>query len=200
MADEYEIEFYADANGREPFRIFLESLNEAKRLAMMAAIERVLTRFGPGVCGSEWGRKLGGTLFELRVRHTADEVKSMFPNDADLAAKVSEAVLGDGHESDEAESAGGKTKRKKRAKKSPDKLVLRAFCNLRPGGKIVLLLGGYDKGEDPGERRQQREIEAARKRLAELQLREAKALKEAIRRGEARGPSKKPSRKGKKGR
>ena len=37
MGDEYEIEFYADKNGREPFRIFLDGLSEAKRLAMIAA-------------------------------------------------------------------------------------------------------------------------------------------------------------------
>ncbi len=196
MGDEYEIEFYADKNGREPFRIFLDGLSEAKRLAMIAAIERILVRHGPGVCGSEWGRKLGNTLFEFRVRHTAEEIRSMFPNDAALAAKVAAEAVADG-DPDGVETSA-KERKGKRAKKAPDRLVLRAFCNLRPGGKIVLILGGYDKGEDPGERRQQREIEAARKRLVELQQREAKALKEARRLGLA--PPKTPSRKRRKGR
>jgi hypothetical protein len=35
------------------------------------------------------------------------------------------------------------------------------------GAKIVLLLGGYDKGADPSDRRQQREIRLARRLLAE---------------------------------
>jgi phage-related protein len=45
-----------------------------------------------------------------------------------------------------------------------DGLLLRVFCHAY-GNKIVLLLSGYDKGESPGERRQQREIGVARKRL-----------------------------------
>jgi phage-related protein len=44
-------------------------------------------------------------------------------------------------------------------------LLLRVFCRAY-GDRIVLLLGGYAKGEDPSARRQQREIAEARKRLA----------------------------------
>lgn len=39
------------------------------------------------------------------------------------------------------------------------------------GAKLILLLGGYDKGEDPSDKRQQAEIELARKRLREYRLR-----------------------------
>jgi phage-related protein len=46
-----------------------------------------------------------------------------------------------------------------------EELLLRVFCHAF-GARVVLLLSGYDKGEDPGERRQQREIAEARKRLA----------------------------------
>lgn len=42
-----------------------------------------------------------------------------------------------------------------------------AFCHAY-GDKVVLLLNGYDKGEDPSGRRQQREIRLARKRLEEF--------------------------------
>lgn len=44
-------------------------------------------------------------------------------------------------------------------------LLFRVFCHAY-GDQIVLLLSGYDKGADPSKRRQQREIEQARKRLA----------------------------------
>jgi hypothetical protein len=43
-------------------------------------------------------------------------------------------------------------------------LLLRLFFTYRRG-HIILLLAGYDKGEDPSNKRQQREIDIARKRL-----------------------------------
>ena len=43
---------------------------------------------------------------------------------------------------------------------------LRVFCAFERG-RVVLLLGGYDKGKDPSGRRQQREISAARRVLAD---------------------------------
>ncbi len=51
-----------------------------------------------------------------------------------------------------------------------EKVLLRVFVHFY-GEKVVLLLGGYDKGEDPKERRQQREIAAARKLLAQFKER-----------------------------
>jgi putative component of toxin-antitoxin plasmid stabilization module len=178
VADEFEIEFYADANGRVHFRKWLDELNEPKRLAMIAAIERILAKLGPGVCGSEWGKKLGASIFEFRVRHGVEEIRAMFPDQPELGAKVASAVV---------------NRPAEKTKKSSSKIVLRAFCHLRPGGKIVLILGGYDKGEHPSPRRQQKEIENARKRLKELQIREAREKKQAERLGEA--TPKQPSRK-----
>jgi putative component of toxin-antitoxin plasmid stabilization module len=43
-------------------------------------------------------------------------------------------------------------------------LLLRLFFTYQRG-RIILLLAGYDKGEDPSNKRQQREIALARKRL-----------------------------------
>lgn len=43
-------------------------------------------------------------------------------------------------------------------------LLLRVFCHAY-GDRVVLLLSGYDKGEDPGQRRQEMEIAEARRRL-----------------------------------
>jgi len=52
----------------------------------------------------------------------------------------------------------------------PEEVLLRVFCHAH-GNKIVLLVGGYDKGEDPSKKRQQAEIEVARGRLAEWRRR-----------------------------
>jgi putative component of toxin-antitoxin plasmid stabilization module len=43
-------------------------------------------------------------------------------------------------------------------------ILLRVFVHFH-GSKVVLLLGGYDKGRDPGPKRQEREIKKARKLL-----------------------------------
>lgn len=49
-----------------------------------------------------------------------------------------------------------------------EQISLRVFCHAH-GDKRILLLHGYDKGEDPKGRRQQREIETARLRLRKWQ-------------------------------
>ncbi len=46
----------------------------------------------------------------------------------------------------------------------PEEILLRVFCHAH-GNQLVLLLGGYDKGEDPGKKRQSKEIAEARARL-----------------------------------
>jgi hypothetical protein len=43
-------------------------------------------------------------------------------------------------------------------------LLLRVFCHAH-GERVILLLGGYDKGQDPSKRRQTAEIAEARSRL-----------------------------------
>jgi hypothetical protein len=40
------------------------------------------------------------------------------------------------------------------------------------GSKVVLLVGGYDKGADPSEQRQRREIARARKLLTQFKERQ----------------------------
>ncbi len=49
--------------------------------------------------------------------------------------------------------------------KVAEKVVLRVFCHAY-GSRKILVLHGYDKGKSPSSRRQQREIETARSRLA----------------------------------
>ena len=53
----------------------------------------------------------------------------------------------------------------------PEKVLLRVFVHFY-GQKVVLLLGGYDKGADPKERRQQREITEARRLLRQFKERQ----------------------------
>lgn len=50
-------------------------------------------------------------------------------------------------------------------------VLLRVFVHFY-GAKVILLLGGYDKGDDPKPRRQQREITQARKLLAQFKERQ----------------------------
>lgn len=52
-----------------------------------------------------------------------------------------------------------------------ERILLRVFCHAY-GNKVVLLLGGYDKGADPSPRRQNEEIAVARRRLAEWRRRQ----------------------------
>ena len=46
-----------------------------------------------------------------------------------------------------------------------ERILLRVFVHFH-GSRVVLLLAGYDKGKDPSDRRQQREIAQARMYLA----------------------------------
>ena len=56
----------------------------------------------------------------------------------------------------------GKVAKSERA--DEQKILLRVFCYAH-GNRIVLLLGGYDKGERPSPRYQQTQIDLARSRL-----------------------------------
>jgi putative component of toxin-antitoxin plasmid stabilization module len=147
---DFTIEFYEEAGGRQPFRQFLDDLDPAKRLSMIAAIEQILAKQGSAVCNNSWGKSLGKGLFEFRVRHTAAEIRRMFDGDPPPGPHDLEGP--------------------------PGKVVLRVFCHAY-GDRIVLLLGGYDKGEDASAKRQQKEIQTARKRLTAFQIVQQRAAK-----------------------
>ena len=51
-------------------------------------------------------------------------------------------------------------------------ILLRVFVHFH-GDRVILLLSGYDKGDDPSERRQQREIADARRHLTAWRQQEA---------------------------
>jgi hypothetical protein len=132
--DEWDIEFYADERGREPCLKWMCGLSREKRIALETAIELVLAHRGLDVVETEFGKALGGGLYEFRVRWSAEEVASKAG--AVLAEPVAET----------------------------EAILLRLFfCTA--GRKIILLLSGYDKAKNPGDRRQDKEIVGARKLL-----------------------------------
>jgi hypothetical protein len=51
-----------------------------------------------------------------------------------------------------------------------EKVLLRLFVHFY-GDKVILLLGGYDKGKDPKESRQRREVAEARRLLKQFKAR-----------------------------
>jgi phage-related protein len=118
----YTLEFYEDAEGRQPVRDWLKNdLNSEDRRTVGTALREILQENGVNVCGSSFGRQLGGGLFEFRLREEA--------------------------------------------------LLIRVLCHAY-GNRLILLLGGYDKGQDPSERRQNQEIAVARACLEEWRARQ----------------------------
>lgn len=75
------------------------------------------------------------------------------------------------HDADEISNMFGTTRGQER--KSRRRILLRVFVHFH-GNRVVLLLSGYDKGADPSERRQQREIADARRNLTAWQQQEAR--------------------------
>jgi hypothetical protein len=73
-AGEWDIEFYADENGREPCREWADDLSPQKRAAFGAAVRLVLARRGPDVVETEYGKALGDGLYEFRIRWSAAEI------------------------------------------------------------------------------------------------------------------------------
>jgi len=69
----HSIEFYAEPSGAKPaLRWIREDLSVRQRRVVGHAMYRLLQRYGVGVCGTEYGRQLGGGLFESRLRLTAE--------------------------------------------------------------------------------------------------------------------------------
>lgn len=116
----------------ESFERFLLSLSAYEQAVVLAAIENVLQVYGIDICSGEWGKPLGGGLYEFRIRKS-------------LRTILTTAGLNS--------SAGAGTDRT---------VLIRVFCTFY-GDRIVLLYHGYDKKNDPSQKRQQREIAKARR-------------------------------------
>ena len=138
----FRLTFYATPDGREPVRRWMEkSLSTDQRRALDAALTSILAVHGVGVCGTPYGRHLGRGLFEFRLDEDEATVARKWADDPPPAAPSTGA-----------------------------RILLRVFCRAT-GDRIVLLLGGYDKGRDPSRRRQRREIAEARARLGAFRRR-----------------------------
>ncbi|HEY5473978.1 MAG TPA: hypothetical protein VIK32_12395 [Candidatus Limnocylindrales bacterium] len=136
-AGRFTLEFYQSPDGDEPARRWMQKrLSAPQRRALDTALRLILAVHGVGVCRSSYGRHVGRGLFEFRL----DE------DEATLLHKWSPASTAP------------------RPATSGDRILLRVFCHAH-GDRIVLLLGGYDKGADPSRRKQRLEIARARARL-----------------------------------
>jgi putative component of toxin-antitoxin plasmid stabilization module len=140
--DEWDVEFYEEDDGTEPVRDWLDSrqLQGPRQRAAIAAIEEVLIPRGTDVCETEWGKNLGDGLYELRIRHTAGEIKKMF---------------GQGQHADVANTGSAEGR---------GAILLRVYFTTE-GRKLILLLGGYDKLRYGSGKREDKAIEQARKRV-----------------------------------
>jgi len=144
----YTLVLYEDAAGREPLAVFLDNLESDKRAALVAALQEILAYQGLDVCSAEYGKNLGGGLAEFRLRHSYGEVVRRFPG----GAAPEPLIRGPGQ-----------------------RVLLRVFFHPY-GEKLILLLGGYDKGRHPSKKKQDAEIARARKRLKEFKERRRREL------------------------
>jgi len=70
----YQIEFYEDEAGNEPALVFMRSLPGVKKRAIGVAINEVLQYLGPDVAEGNFGRNLGGGLYEFRLDQDAEQI------------------------------------------------------------------------------------------------------------------------------
>ena len=136
----YTLEFYADDDGREPAAVFIDKLEPHKRAALLAALQEILAQHGKDVCNTEYGKNLGKSLFEFRLRHTYDEIAAQHPDAASIAPPSRDRNA---------------------------EVLLRVFFHPH-GDKLILLLSAYDKGRHASRKRQDNEIKRARKFLADF--------------------------------
>lgn len=127
-----------DVYEQSNFEKFYVKLDELDQAVLQAAIDHVLKPYGIDICQNEWGKSLGDGLYEFRIRRSLATILSEYgpPGAVDRLSS------------------------RHRARRP----LLRVFCTFH-GDRIVLLLGGYNKGKDPSRKRQEKEIKKARKNL-----------------------------------
>lgn len=154
----WTIEFYENDAGEKPVLDWItKDLSPTKRRALGTAMRRVLQEQGPEVRKSNWGDYIAEGIFEFRLRMSGKNV-------INLEAEIHGITFEEAREKFELDPS--------------EALLLRVFCHAY-GEKIVLLLHGYDKGEDPSTKRQQTEIAEAKTRLRKFKARQAAAEKAA---------------------
>lgn len=136
---QWSVEYWEDQNGRSLFAVWYEKLRDYDQAVVDTVITRVVMRLGISVCDTEWGKPLGDGLYEVRIRRSLNAILNWgTPVNVD-----EDSITVEG---------GDKT------------VLLRLFCTFH-GDKVVLLFQGYDKGKDPSDKKQRREIDKARKML-----------------------------------
>ena len=69
VARRFQLEFYKDRSGRQPVLEWLrDEVSVSTRRVVGTALHEILQEQGVGVCGTPFGRQLGGGLFEFRLR------------------------------------------------------------------------------------------------------------------------------------
>ena len=68
MGELWEIELYATVDGACPFEAWHRKLPAGSQVVINESMQAQLVRRGTGVCSDDWGRALGGGLYELRMR------------------------------------------------------------------------------------------------------------------------------------
>jgi hypothetical protein len=107
----YTLEFYEDDEGNEPVLEWLRRLSPRKRRAMGVAMFEILQHEGPHVVGTNFGKLIGGGVFEFRLDQDASQV---------LARKG---------------------KRARPETFEPAKILLRVFCHAHGDRIVFLLAG-----------------------------------------------------------
>jgi hypothetical protein len=74
----FELEFYQDQDtGRFPVHEWIKTeLTGYQRRALGTAMSEILQMVGKDVCKSEYGKNLGGGLYEFRLRHEFYHIQS----------------------------------------------------------------------------------------------------------------------------
>src|SRR3954471_20781367 len=124
---DYRLELYESADGDSPIERWLtEELDSFAAGALGLAMNRILQVLGTDVVETRFGKALGGGLFEFRLDDSIDEI-------------LRHLHL---------------RKKRKLAGAPAGRMLLRVFFHVH-GDRVVLLLGGYDKGRSDGKREQQ---------------------------------------------
>ncbi len=88
------------------------------------------------VASTEWGKALGQGLYELRIRRSLHAIRTWGVSDPPPASNAQDR----------------------------EPVLLRVFFSVH-GNRVVLLFQAYDKGGDPSDKRQRKEISEARRHL-----------------------------------
>jgi hypothetical protein len=139
-APRWQVDIWRDERtGAAPFERWFRRADPYVQAVVDAVLTEVVEPHGIDLLGTPWCRALGDGLFEIRIRQSL------------------RAVLTRGAARAETTDPASRTAQRT--------VLLRLFVTFH-GARVVLLLHAYDKGRDPSDRRQRREIARARRHLA----------------------------------